>query len=40
MPGAAIELGGATHVLPPERIAQIIITLVNHRNREAQGLRK
>jgi two-component system chemotaxis response regulator CheB len=39
MPGAAIELGGATHVLPPERIAQTIITLVNQRTRDARGLR-
>jgi two-component system chemotaxis response regulator CheB len=33
MPGAAIELGAATHVLPPERIAQTIIALAHYRNR-------
>jgi len=30
MPGEAIELGGATHVLPADKIADILITLVNH----------
>lgn len=32
MPGAAIAMGAATHVLPPERIAKALIALVNHRN--------
>lgn len=32
MPGAAIALGAATHVLPPDRIANALIVLVNHRN--------
>ncbi len=31
MPGEAIELGGATHVLPAENIAAAISELVNHR---------
>jgi two-component system chemotaxis response regulator CheB len=29
MPGAAIALGGATHVLPPDRISGALLTLVN-----------
>ncbi len=32
MPGAAIALGGATHVLPADKIASALATLVNHRN--------
>ena len=32
MPGAAIALGGATHVLPANRIAAALIELVDHRN--------
>jgi two-component system chemotaxis response regulator CheB len=32
MPGEAIELGGATLVLPPERIAAALVTLVNRKN--------
>jgi two-component system chemotaxis response regulator CheB len=31
MPGEAIELGGATHVLPADKIADTLITLVNRR---------
>ena len=31
MPGEAIRLGGATHVLPPPRIAATLATLVNNR---------
>jgi two-component system, chemotaxis family, protein-glutamate methylesterase/glutaminase len=36
MPGEAIQLGGATHVLPADKIADTLITLV--RRREAQGV--
>lgn len=32
MPGEAIALGGATHVLPTDGIADALIALVNHRN--------
>ena len=32
MPGVAIALGGATHVLPADKIAEMLITLVNRRN--------
>ena len=32
MPGEAIDLGGATHVLPVDRIADALVALVNHRN--------
>lgn len=32
MPGVAIELGGATHVLPADRIADALLTLVNRKN--------
>jgi hypothetical protein len=28
----AIALGGATHVLPADKIAQALVTLVNHGN--------
>lgn len=31
MPGEAIALGGATHVLPADKIADALVTLVNHR---------
>lgn len=31
MPGAAIKMGAATYVLPPERIAAVLSTLVNKR---------
>jgi two-component system chemotaxis response regulator CheB len=36
MPGAAIELGGATHVLAADTIADALVTVVNRRN----GVRK
>ena len=32
MPGAAIALDGATHVLPDDRIAEMLVTLVTRRN--------
>lgn len=32
MPGVAIALGGATHVLPADKIAQTLVTLVNRSN--------
>jgi len=32
MPGEAIALGGATHVLPADKIAEALVTLVHHRN--------
>lgn len=32
MPGVAIELGGATHVLPADKISDALLTLVNRRN--------
>ena len=32
MPGEAIALGGATHVLPADKIADALIALVSHRN--------
>lgn len=32
MPGEAIALGGATHVLPMEKIANALVALVNHRS--------
>jgi two-component system chemotaxis response regulator CheB len=32
MPGEAIELGGATHVLAADNIADVLITLVNRRH--------
>ncbi|MBI2926822.1 MAG: chemotaxis-specific protein-glutamate methyltransferase CheB [Verrucomicrobia bacterium] len=32
MPGEAIELGGATQVLPADKIAEVLVTLVRHRN--------
>jgi two-component system chemotaxis response regulator CheB len=32
MPGVAIELGGATHVLPADRIADALLTFVNRRS--------
>ena len=32
MPGVAIELGGATHVLAADKIADALVTLVNRRN--------
>ncbi|HSI38631.1 MAG TPA: chemotaxis-specific protein-glutamate methyltransferase CheB [Methylotenera sp.] len=31
MPGVAIALGGATHVLSPDKIANALTTLINHR---------
>jgi two-component system chemotaxis response regulator CheB len=31
MPGEAIELGGATHVVPAEKIADTLVALVKHR---------
>jgi two-component system chemotaxis response regulator CheB len=31
MPGVAIALGGATHVLPPDKIANVLTALVNQR---------
>ena len=30
MPGAAIQLGAATHILPPEEIAALLVSLVNN----------
>ena len=32
MPGVAIELGGATHVLPADKIPDALLTLVNRKN--------
>jgi len=32
MPGVAIALGGVTHVLAADKIADALVTLVNHRN--------
>ena len=32
MPGVAIALGGATHVLSADQIAGALVALVNHRN--------
>jgi len=32
MPGAAIALGGASHVLPPDKIAVVLIEQVKSRN--------
>jgi two-component system chemotaxis response regulator CheB len=32
MPGAAIALGGATHVVPADKIAEALIALVSYRN--------
>jgi len=32
MPGEAIKLDGATHILPPDKIADAIVTLVNREN--------
>jgi two-component system chemotaxis response regulator CheB len=32
MPGEAIALGGATHVLAADKIAAALARLVNHRN--------
>lgn len=32
MPGEAIALGGATQVLPADKIAAVLVALVNHRN--------
>lgn len=32
MPGVAIELGGATHVLPADKIAAALVTLVSRKN--------
>ena len=32
MPGVAIALGGATHVLPADKIADALVALVNHGN--------
>ena len=32
MPGEAIELGAATHVLPADKIADALIALVNRRH--------
>lgn len=32
MPGVAIAMGAATYVLPSEKIAEMLITLVNHRS--------
>jgi len=32
MPGEAIELGGATHVLPADKIADALVAVVNHRH--------
>jgi len=32
MPGEAIAMGGATHVLPPDKIAELLLTLVTRRN--------
>jgi two-component system chemotaxis response regulator CheB len=37
MPGVAIALGAATHVLPPDRIANALIELVNYRNDAARS---
>lgn len=35
MPGEAIELGGATHILPAEKIAETLVTIV--KRRQASG---
>lgn len=32
MPGEAIALGGVTHVLPADKIADALVSLVNHKN--------
>jgi two-component system chemotaxis response regulator CheB len=32
MPGAAIALGGATHVLPADKIADVLAALVSERS--------
>jgi chemotaxis response regulator CheB len=32
MPGEAIALGGATHVLPAEKVAGALLALVTRRN--------
>jgi two-component system, chemotaxis family, protein-glutamate methylesterase/glutaminase len=32
MPGEAIALGGATHVLPADSIAGVLLALVGHRS--------
>jgi two-component system chemotaxis response regulator CheB len=32
MPGEAIALGGATHVLPADKISEMLLTLVTRRN--------
>ncbi|HVT02072.1 MAG TPA: chemotaxis-specific protein-glutamate methyltransferase CheB [Thermoanaerobaculia bacterium] len=37
MPGEAIALGGAMHVLPADRIAETLLALVNHRNGNARS---
>lgn len=37
MPAEAIALGGATHVLPAEKIAAALVALVNHRNGKARN---
>jgi chemotaxis response regulator CheB len=31
MPGEAIELGGVTHVLPAEKIAETLVSIVKRR---------
>lgn len=36
MPGAAIALGGATHILPADKIAGALITLANARNGQSK----
>ena len=35
MPGAAIEIGGATHVLPADRISEVLVSVVKRRNGDA-----
>lgn len=37
MPGAAIALDAATHVLPADRIAQALVALVNQKNRPVEN---
>lgn len=37
MPGEAIALGGVTHVLPSDKIAGALVSLVNHRNGKARN---
>lgn len=37
MPGEAIALGGVTHVLPADKIADALVSLVNHRNGKSRN---